>query len=123
MSKHAEYINNALALGVKDCKEVWGACREAGTDVVLANVIGMMLIGKIGIEKAIPMFEEAFKKIGTKEEFEQESDAISEELGLTIDQCESLVAFQWEQDGKMDICAIAAALESGEISIDNLSPA
>jgi len=75
---------------VKEDKMAWGAVREG--DVVAANVVGLALIGRVGPDKAVALFDEAYSITDAEgEEKDPAPKEIYEAIGLSREQCEDLV--------------------------------
>jgi len=112
MSELAELIRKGLAQeGVTEDWQVWGAGFIGGH--VEANVIGLALIGKLGIEPACQLFEAALQEALFEDgESKPNTDKVLKELGLaSTDQTEELTAIHNQIGAKQ----IAQMLESGEL--------
>jgi len=114
MKELAQNIRRGLATeGVTEACEVWGACREGG--VVIANVVGLALIGAVGKERAIRMMEEAFDESVLGTEDGSRTREVLEVLGLTdVSQTEDLAARHIED---ASASFIADELESGRLQL------
>ncbi|MBI5037176.1 MAG: hypothetical protein HZC01_00490 [Candidatus Kerfeldbacteria bacterium] len=116
MKELVQYIRAGVASGAVEELNIWGAGIDEGR--VEANVIGMALIGKIGTDRAIAMFELALDEIAQAGPTPH-SEAIMKELGLHSGQTEQLVELQFQG---LSAAEIADKLESEEITLDNPEP-
>lgn len=105
MRELAALIRKGLESSVREEKLTWGiVIDEKG---VTANVIGLALIGKVGLESAQGLFEAAFAEVGESEG--PATRQILNELDIPLEVCEALVA----QHFRMTATEIAARLEAG----------
>ena len=111
----AENIRRGLATeGVVEVCEAWGACVENG--VVVANVIGLALIGAVGKVRALSMLEAAFEESVMNEEGDgARTQEVVRTLGLTdTSQTEDLAARHLEGSAAS---VLADELESGRLNL------
>ncbi|MEK7584136.1 MAG: hypothetical protein AAB490_02745 [Patescibacteria group bacterium] len=114
MKELAQNIRRGLATeGVIEACEAWGATMEGG--VVVANVVGLALIGAIGKESAVCMLIDAFEESALGEEAGARTREVITALGLTdTSQTEDLAERHMEGSSAS---SLADDLEAGRLSL------
>lgn len=113
MNELAELIRKGLATeGVIENSLVFGAEEAEDNGVFEANIIGLALIGKMGIEEACNLSEKALSESLSRRTKCPNCDRILQELGIpNINLLEKLVALNFKKTSGQ----IASMLESGEL--------
>lgn len=91
---------------------IWGA--GSGDDAIYANIIGLALIGKIGTQAAIPLFDQALCEALSNDPDGEATQKILAELG--IKDCavtEELVVLH----NQMPARKVASMLENGKVVV------
>jgi hypothetical protein len=110
--KHlAELIRKGLKTpGIVEDNEIFGAAIYE--EKLRANVVGLALIGKIGVDESVKLFEAAFEEIGA--DHAPASNRINSELGVNNAVLESMIARHWQTSAEH----IAGEFEAGTFVVD-----